>query len=80
MSLLNKSCVQLEFGAAGESTSSSDFTQLLCGSVHVGPCTAVALTSSSHTTTSSLCCAHSPCQMSLHVRGSSLHRLVLLAL
>ena len=61
MSLLNRSCVQLEFGAAGESSSSSEFTQLLRGSVHVGPCTAAALASSSHTTTSSLCRAHSPC-------------------
>ena len=60
MSLLNRSCVQLEFGAAGESSSSSEFTQLLRGSVHVGPCTAAALASSSHTTTSSLCRAHSP--------------------
>jgi len=59
MSLLDGRCVQLEHGAAGGSTSSSDFTQLLRGSVQVEPRLDLPRLTSSHTLSNSLSAARS---------------------
>ena len=54
MSLLHRSCVQLEFRAAGGSPPWLDFMRLLRGSVQVVPWTPAALTTSPHIFTNPL--------------------------